>query len=61
VRNSSCAEDLPCIRRIPPVRNLWVGPQRAVFDLASPVGPFFVCHGVRGPGGGVIGEPTFFI
>ena len=26
----------------------------------SPVGPFFVCHGVRGPGGGVIGEPTFF-
>jgi hypothetical protein len=24
------------------------------------VGPFFVCRGVRGPGGGVIGEPTFF-
>ena len=26
----------------------------------SPVGPFFVCRGVRGPGGGVIGELTFF-
>ena len=34
--------------------------QRKPCILAVPEGPFFVCHGVRGPGGGVIGEPTFF-